>query len=269
MNMTLILTELSRFGIAMAADSAVTFQETLPEGDTIPRVLLGVRKLQPIPKLNAGISVWGLGEIEEISTDIWLANIIRTKEEEYNSINEFAILLQNELRRHIPDIDVSRPENQLGTIGFHLAGFVEWEEQSTPTFYHIHNGISQDPSRRGISIYPRKVNASHDLPPQLAREHIDHGVWYITRNGDYQLYANLFGYLGNFFLGLAEQTEIVIPYSISLEDRAKWLKFQIKMMADLYAFSNRGSVIGGDVATLTISSQGIESYDGGKLSNIF
>ena len=43
--MTLVLTEISPFGIAMAADSAVTITR-----NDITRVLTGVRKLQVIEK---------------------------------------------------------------------------------------------------------------------------------------------------------------------------------------------------------------------------
>jgi hypothetical protein len=71
--MTLIITELSNFGIAMVADSAVTFTEILPDGREASHVLNGAQKLQVIPYLKAGISVWGLGGIpaqnRSITTD--------------------------------------------------------------------------------------------------------------------------------------------------------------------------------------------------------
>ena len=63
--MTLIITELSKFGITMAADTAVTMQIS-----GVTRVLVGVRKLQPIEKLNAGISIWGHGMIAGLHSDI-------------------------------------------------------------------------------------------------------------------------------------------------------------------------------------------------------
>jgi hypothetical protein len=43
--MTLVLTEVSNFGIAMAADSAVTERIVKPNGNVTYRVLTGVRKL--------------------------------------------------------------------------------------------------------------------------------------------------------------------------------------------------------------------------------
>ena len=59
--MTLILTEISPWGILMAADSAVTQQIDIDGRPRQQRVLIGVNKLQVIPKLKAGIAVWGQG----------------------------------------------------------------------------------------------------------------------------------------------------------------------------------------------------------------
>lgn len=62
--MSLVLTELSNHGVAMAADAAVT----CPSG----RVFVGAQKLLPVRILNAGVSVWGLGRVSATDADIWL-----------------------------------------------------------------------------------------------------------------------------------------------------------------------------------------------------
>jgi len=256
--MTLILTEISKLGIAMAADSAVTTREISPSGQFIQQVLKGVTKLHLIHKLDAGISIWGQGRIDGVSSNIWLEDFIRTKEEEYDTLSSFASLLQEELRRYIPDIDVSNPRFELGTIGFHLAGFVDWGGRLTPTFYHIHNGKSQVLEMRGEgdTIDPRRVNANHDVPPDIARKLLDEGKAFLIRNGDFRPFAVVIESLSKSFEDLANELILIIPYSRSLEDRANWLKFEIKTMAELYSFSNKASVIGGDIATLTISEDG-------------
>ncbi len=57
--MTLVLTEISKTGIAMAADSALTKDRPLPGKQVnVPRVYTGAKKLFQIPKLKAGISIW-------------------------------------------------------------------------------------------------------------------------------------------------------------------------------------------------------------------
>ena len=50
--MTLILTEITQLGVAMAADSAVTMSRSLTGNRTITRVLTGVQKLNYIPTMG-------------------------------------------------------------------------------------------------------------------------------------------------------------------------------------------------------------------------
>lgn len=258
--MTLVLSELSRFGIAMAADSAITFLEPLPSGNSRLRVVMDANKLQLIPKLNAGISVWGQGSVrvgdDVIQMDTWIENFIAEKEDDYDSLDSFANLLASEARNYVQPIDVS--QHPWGTVGFHLAGFVDYEGEPTPTFYHIHNGRSQALEMRGeIVDDPSVINANHDFPPYMARAFSGRLLWYRTRNGDLRIYNRLFGLLEAFLRGLERESQIVVPHSTSITDRARWLKFQIKTMAELYEFSNlEVRVIGGDIATLTITVDG-------------
>ena len=66
--MTLVVSEVSKFGIAMAADSAITtrYHSTflLQSGKPAPpTVRTGAQEIVPISAINAVISVWGLGTI--------------------------------------------------------------------------------------------------------------------------------------------------------------------------------------------------------------
>jgi hypothetical protein len=65
--MTLVLTELTTHGVAMAADSAVTITNTSTGLSYVqPNA---AKKLHSIPYLSAGISCWGLGTIDGAQTD--------------------------------------------------------------------------------------------------------------------------------------------------------------------------------------------------------
>jgi len=255
--MTLILTDISNLGIAMAADSAVTQKIVKPNGSITYRVLTGVRKLQVIDKLNAGISVWGQGTIKNTSTDIWLQDFIDSQKGNYNSLSDFALLLQNELRLRIAPINIRK--DRLGTIGFHLAGFVDYLGKLMPTFYHIHNGMSQALSARGITINAAIVNANHDLPPNLVQKILSMGVECIIRNGDFAIYAALFQYLQKFLKTLSKYHKLTIPHSRNLMERAEWLSFQIRTMSELYKLSNLHlPTIGGRINTLLITPSGVD-----------
>lgn len=135
--MTLILTELSRYGIAMAADSALTVPTLLPvERQYINRVYFGATKLRPIPKLKAGISFWGQGQIRGVDTDVWLLDFIHRNENRYNTLRQFALLLRNQLRQEIGRMQDTDAESlRWGKIGFHLAGYVKYNGTKVPTFW--------------------------------------------------------------------------------------------------------------------------------------
>jgi hypothetical protein len=207
--------------------------------------------------LNAGVSVWGQGSIDTTPTDIWLQDFIDNQKANYNSISDFATLLQNELRQHISPINIQT--DPFGTIGFHLAGFVDHKGTPTPTFYHVHNGTSTALSARGITINPAIINANHDLPPQMAQPLISSGGVYITRNGDFTIYAALFQHLNTFLQALSQYRILTIPHSRDLSERAEWLRFQIRTMSELYRLSNMHlPTIGGKIDTLLITPKGVD-----------
>ena len=85
------------------------------------------------------------------------------------------------------------------------------------------------------------------------------GRIYTTRNGDYQLYAQIFSRLKQFFRQLEEPLGIKIPNSQNLLDRAEYLVFQIRTMSEIYRLSNLVPGIGGGIHYLTINQNGIHS----------
>jgi len=177
--MTLVLGELSSFGIAMAADSAVTITNTRTGlSHARPNA---ARKLQFVPYLNAGVSCWGLGEIAVRPTDEWLSEFIHNNST-LRTLRSFAEELARQLNSLVRD-----PRVGTGIAGFHLAGFENYNSISTPSFYHIHDGISQVLQSRGITINSNQFNANHDMPPDIYESNFSNGGWYLTRNGDFQV----------------------------------------------------------------------------------
>lgn len=242
--MTLILTELTDFGIAMAADSAVTYtQPTTGLSYVRPKM---AQKLQVIPYLNAGFSCWGLGTISNIPTDQWLLNFINSNSS-LTTLHDFANELAAQLNSQVPPNTSGNPR-----LGFHLAAFENFNRQATPSFYHIHDGPSTTLEQRGITINPNQFNANHDMPPDIFQQR---STGWITRNGDYQLYARMFHLLEAFFQQL-HPLGIVIPSSQNLIDRAEYLIFQIRTVSEIYRLSNLIPGIGGGIHYLTINQNG-------------
>jgi hypothetical protein len=205
-----------------------------------------------VPCLKAGISCWGLGEIAGRSTDEWLLNFINNNNT-VTTLRGFAEELARQLNTLVTDQRVGE-----GIAGFHLAGFEDYNGAPAPSFYHIHDGISTVLRDRGLSIDTSQFNANHDMPPDIFIRNIGSGNWYLTRNGDYYMYANIFSSLQTFFNSLRPEG-IIIPNSQNLRERAEYLIFQIRTMSEIYRLSNLVPGIGGGIHYLTISRDGLKS----------
>lgn len=250
--MTLVLTEISLYGIVMGADTAVTCPTLLPSGQTDNRVLTGVRKLAPIPYLQAGVSCWGYGQIGKFDTDIWLSDFIRRHQGQSQTLQEFATQLRDELNRIMPPTQSGQ-----GEAGFHLAGFVSRNERLTSDFWHIHNGSSQFFN----NINPHIFNANHDLDGAIAQGGYDYNnPYFIVRNGDYLFYAAWWGDFERLLNATLRQHGTNIPLP-SLEGRAEYIRFQVRTISEIYDMSSLLPSIGGEISILTIDASGIRSFD--------
>lgn len=230
--MTLIITELSKFGIAMVAETAVT--EIIDfSGRRMARVLNGAQKLQQIPYLNAGISVWGLGSISDIPTDIWLMDFI-SQHASVSSIADFAMKLVDSLQDEIGDI--KEP------LGFHLAGYVTVNGRNLPTFYHVRNVDGTYKHYNQHEFIP-----GQDIPP---REIVSE-PYPITRNGDYGLYARLSEVQEMIMPFVEAETGVSIPAQ-SLTGRVRYHAAWVKFISDLYNSADLMRTIGANVSGLAI-----------------
>ncbi len=249
-DMTLVLTELGPFGIAMAADSAVTF--TYPDTGLSYAEPNRARKLRAVPVLNAGMSCWGWGTIADMPTDQWVSDFIDSHRS-IATLRGFAEELAGQLNEQVAP-------NTTGNnrLGFHLAGFEGFEGKRTPSFFHVHDGPSTVLESRGIRVDPKRFNANHDMPPEILQDEIKLSPrrTYITRNGDYQPYAKLSQSLENLFRELL-RLGIRIPNSQNLDDRAEYLVFEIRTISELYRLSNLIPGIGGRIDFLTINEGGL------------
>lgn len=263
--MTLILTELSHYGIAMATDSALTQTLLKPDGTVDDKDYYGARKLFVVPKLSAGISYWGWGDVPErgaswederkFRTELWLPYFLEINEANYDTVSELAILLEKELRQRIPKIDAN--EHKLGDGGMHLAGYEEIDGRLVPTFWHIHNGISQQLPNKKLN--PEIVNANNDIPTELGRKIVERkGLARIANPplGDYTVLWELLFKPKSAFSQIVGQEGLTFPYADSLEKRAELLKFQIETVVGIYRFSREGGGIATPVHTLTIDFKG-------------
>jgi hypothetical protein len=248
-SMTLIITEISEHGISMVADSAVTTTVQLPSGNVVSQVLNGARKLQVVPHLRAGISVWGLGEVKTgnrwIPADLWIHDFINTHNPT-SSLDDFATQLAQELQLAVGD--VKEP------MGLHLAGYVDHGGEMLPTIYHIRNC---DGTHRHYDL--------HDFVPglQYPPSRLYPGELRQLRNGDYGPYAILSEVTWPALEKIKTVINLEIPYP-SLEGRMSYLSTWVTFVSDLYASSGLYRTIGGKIASLGIKPDGETIYHPGS-----
>ena len=238
--MTLIITEVSEYGIAMVADSVVTIEEVTPSG-TRMKVSDTAQKLQYIPQLEASISMWGLGTINastgQVSTHSWISEFIH-RQRDIESIDDFAGQLCEELQKVVGDTGQA--------LGFHLAGYVEKKGKRLPTFYHVRNVEGAPPN-----FEYHEFITGQDFPPQeLAK-----GEFHRTRNGDFVPYAILADAVDRVLPEITRVVDIVIPYP-SLDGRIAYLATWIRFVSNLYASSQMKRTIGGHLSGCGITLEG-------------
>jgi hypothetical protein len=186
---TLILTELSQAGIAMAADSAISMSVN---GQLVTKDKIRWKKLLKVPKIKAGVSYWGsVGLVTPTRFDEWLEQKINRGS--YTDLRSLADYLTIEMNSAAGNTPVKEQ------VGVHVAGLQLWKDGiSRPTFYHIHNGHShvvfeqslekgQLETRPVWHILPRELFARHDdfSPESRPPDALSSAGAYLTRNGDY------------------------------------------------------------------------------------
>lgn len=226
--MTLVITSISQHGIVMVADSAVTM---IHNGRTT--ITNEARKLQLIPYLDAGISMWGIGMMpkSEVETDKWVEQFIENHSD-LTSLQTFASVLATELQIEVGNTD--RP------LGMHVAGYIEVNDQRMPVLYHVRN-VDGVPGNYKFHSFEESIHH----PPVRTEEPIQ---THITRNGNYLIYAHLFEAIENALPNIDRR----IPHP-SLGGQVRYHAAWIRFMSDIYDSADLHRSIGGPVNGITIS----------------
>ena len=261
--MTIVLTELSPAGIAMVADSAISFSKN---GKISVRNQQEWSKLLKVQHLTAGISYWGfIGLIAKGRFDDWLERKIQAGKS-CTDLRSFADYLAGEMNRAAKGKPISEP------AGIHVAGFQRWPDKALrPTFYHIHNGHGhatfQQKSEKvnGEKVQtilkyewePRTLFTRHnDFSPESENQTAllnQFQTGHTTVNGEYANFIMIYNGLDRIFKTLNSMPGVLIPRNPDqLGPRVGFLKTVIEIMIDIYKCSSMSKVIGGKVRTLGI-----------------
>jgi len=266
--MTLVVSEVSDFGIVMVADSAITTPWgqtplTLPSGkQATPEIRRGAQKIVPITAIGAAISIWGFGTVQlrlgkgdvPFPIDLFVRDFAETVGAG-TTLEEVGNRLADTVNDKIP----------VGKIkgGFHLAGYTDAEGKRFPALYHVHTGHGYEPLHE-LRLY-------HDYPFDRYKsvdewlEILKAGGAGSLRNGAFDVYAIFWKYLDCLMDELAGKGFVCPSYARlpgrELEIRRDFIKLQVQTICEFYRLSNFYEVIAGPLSSITISSQGIERFE--------
>jgi len=200
-------------------------------------------------KLGVGISLWG--NYLPPQPELWVPAFLAKEEASgASNIHSLASHLEAELRAACP---LARPVGGVqATVGFHVAGF----DSGYPILYHVHNGVSQALSARGITVNPQLINANQDLDLPSAQALVASSATasYLTRNGDFRLYAIISHFLDPLLGPLDPLRQgpglttgfgtLYIPGGNTLRHRADYLAAQVRLVSTLLGVSNITALLG-------------------------
>ncbi len=264
--MTLIVSEVSRFGIAMAADSAITEvypqNSMLPSGArTPPTVRVGAQKIIPIHSIDAAISVWGFGTVGAggrpdamIPIDRYLEDFAKTVKPN-SSLEEVGSQLAAMTNDRI----------SVGQIrgGFHLGGYTVQDGERFPALYHIHTGHKAEGPHGPLTLHRDYPFESRRDVDKWLRELKSTTFW--LRNGAIDAYVAFQTHLNDLMNHLRKEADFDCPYhsrfSSALEARGQFLRLQIQTICEFYRLSNRLETIAMPISWITISEKGIKHFE--------
>jgi hypothetical protein len=266
---TLLVTECSTSGVAMAADSAIT---KIAKGKIVEVDQKEWRKVLRAPKIIAAVGYWGfIGKIYRGRFDEWLH---RTMDQAtYSDLPSLAGTLANALNEACGNKALADGES----AGLHVAGFHPWKDGlRRPFFFHVNNGPgvvrigeikeSLPQGERLIEVRPQLVAGPRDLfkphqgfPRDEATleenlEMLKHP--YTTRNGEFFYYAVVWDSLRRSFNYLNLIPGFSIPRDQSLGARRGLLHAALETTVRVYRCSNQSRIVGGKVISEAIGPNG-------------
>lgn len=186
--MTFILTELSDFGIIMAADSSERSTKKI-----INHEFNECTKILYFPELNIGISTWGNAKISEININDWLTETIKDfKEKNKDDLkNKCLERLSNFIAEKLNAVF----PNGEKVLGLHIAGysFSRYDMENRPGIFHVHNHNESDTQEiNNCSTPEHKTVEPKKFLAEKTKPILNRGDALHLRNGLYKEFAQFF-----------------------------------------------------------------------------
>lgn len=247
--MTLVVSEISRHGVVMVGDSAVTYSRPgEPKG-----VVNGAAKVQYSSKANIGFAMWGNAIVQGQQMDSWIKNFIDstiTQNEDLEAVGQrLTTEIETELEKE------HRPWSELA-FGIHLAGY----RNGLPRLWHIHCGHANE--------IPHEPRLYHDYPEDHWTEQYFSTVFFSPggtasahlRNGYTPHYAMLYKAILDYVNGLRQTLGIELPKD-SLEGHLAFQKILVKFVAGALVAAGEHPGVNENLSSIAFTQNGMVSNE--------
>jgi hypothetical protein len=238
--MTIVISELNPWGIAMIGDSAVTIRDAMG-----PRVREGAAKIHYSPTANIGFAIWGGACVDGKRMDFWMADFLSSMKAA-EPLPAVADRLAAELNQ-----ELVREGKAWGELrrGIHVAGY----HDGLPTLYHIHTG---DPA-----LPQHELRVFKDFPDGTKKNRHAYlnelrvGTYHL-RNGYYKMFGPLFDAAYKYSQDL-HSLGFKWPYR-GLEDRVTFFSLLTRFLADTLAAADFHPGVNATVSAIGFTEAGLQ-----------
>jgi hypothetical protein len=240
--MTLVVSDISKHGIVMVGDSAVTKRQAGGKSVSADAV-----KVQYSAKANVGFAIWGKAAMSSTRFDYWLRDFITNEIGESDAIEGIGAKLADQINSDLSKM--GRPWSAL-VRGVHLAGYRDGE----PVLFHVHCGHQGEPSHE-LRLY-------HDYPDdqKISAKEFDailKSGYVHLRNGYHPHFAVLFNSLFPYTAQLREIANIQFPYP-NIEGRLAFYKLLVKFVAETLKASREHPGVNDMLGAIAFDRTGIK-----------
>jgi hypothetical protein len=237
--MTLVVSDISRHGIVMVGDSAVTSATGVEDGAV---------KIQYAEAANIGFALWGDAQVDGTYMDHWLAEFIKNqvlvRESVENVGQKLAAGLNSLLGRS------GRSWSEMAR-GIHLAGY----RNGLPVLFHVHCGHANEAAHE-LRLY-------HDYPDdqKLSEAQFQNflnqpDVFVHLRNGYHRHFGPLFANILTYSAQMKVLLNIDFPRHC-LEGRLDFYKTLVRFVAGVLAASGEDPGVNDRLSSIAFDSRGI------------
>lgn len=221
--MTLVVSDISKHGIVMVGDSAVTKRQ-----NGLTTVSADAVKIHYSARANVGFAIWGRAAMRATRFDYWLRNFIETEIAEGDSVEAIGTKLAEQINADLAKMN--KPWTSL-VRGVHVAGY----RDGNPVLFHVHCGHANEPSHE-LRLY-RDYPDDQKISPEQFSAALNSGYVHL-RNGYHPHFGALFNSLLGYTAELRRAANVLFPYP-STEGRLEFYKLLVKFVAETLVASKQ------------------------------